>query len=101
MVFGAFSEISEEARKLLCYAADTDPGLLKNRTVAGASRRRASTPGSRSTASGSSAATRTSPTRPGTATTTHASTTGSKLTYTLAGDSSPVTPLGARPRNPN
>ena len=32
------------------------------------------------------------PTRPGTATTTHASTTGSKLTYTLAGDSSPVTP---------
>ena len=23
MVFGAFSEISEEARKLLCYAADT------------------------------------------------------------------------------
>ena len=31
--------------------------------------------------------TRTSPTRPGTATTTHASTTGSKLTYTLAGDS--------------
>ena len=41
------------------------------------------------------------PTRPGTATTTHASTTGSKLTYTLAGDSSPVTPLGARPRNPN
>ena len=28
-------------------------------------------------------ATRTSPTRPGTATTTHASTTGSKLTYTL------------------
>ena len=44
------------------------------------------------------AATRTSPTRPGTATTTHASTTGSKLTYTLAGDSSPVTPLGARPR---
>ena len=27
--------------------------------------------------------------------------TGSKLTYTLAGDSSPVTPLGARPRNPN
>ena len=33
--------------------------------------------------------------------TTHASTTGSKLTYTLAGDSSPVTPLGARPRNPN
>ena len=45
--------------------------------------------------------TRTSPTRPGTATTTHASTTGSKLTYTLAGDSSPVTPLGARPRNPN
>ena len=22
MVFGAFSEISEEARKLLCYAAD-------------------------------------------------------------------------------
>ena len=29
------------------------------------------------------------PTRPGTATTTHASTTGSKLTYTLAGDSSP------------
>ena len=48
---------------------------------------------SRSTASGSSesAATRTSPTRPGTATTTHASTTGSKLTYTLAGDGSPVT----------
>ena len=41
------------------------------------------------------------PTRPGTATTTHASTTGSKLTYTLAGDSSPVNPLGARPRNPN
>ena len=36
-------------------------------------------------------------TRPGTAaTTTHASTTGSKLTYTLAGDSSPVTPLTAR-----
>ena len=45
--------------------------------------------------------TRTSSTRPRTATTTHASTTGSKLTYTLAGDSSPVTPLGARPRNPN
>jgi hypothetical protein len=44
---------------------------------------------------------KTSPTRPGTATTTHASTTGSKLTYTLAGDSSPVTPPGARPRNPN
>ena len=37
----------------------------------------------------------------GAATTTHASTTGIKLTYTLAGDSSPVTPLGARPRNPN
>ena len=55
---------------------------------------------SRSTASGSSAATRTSPTRPGTATTTHASTTGSKLTYTLAGDSFPVT-LARRPRNPN
>ena len=38
--------------------------------------------------------TRTSPTRPGpgTATTTHASTTGSKPTYTLAGDSSPDTP---------
>ena len=33
--------------------------------------------------------------------TTHASTTGSKLTYTLAGDSSPDNPLGARPRNPN
>ena len=32
------------------------------------------------------------PTRPGTATTTHASTTGSKLTYTLAGDSCPDTP---------
>ena len=31
------------------------------------------------------------------ATTTHASTTDSKLTYTLAGDSSPVIPLGARP----
>ena len=44
---------------------------------------------------------KTSPTRPGTATTTHASTTGSKLTYTLAGDSSPDNPLGARPRNPN
>ena len=47
---------------------------------------------------------RTSPTRrpgPGTATTTHASTTGSKITYTLAGDSSPGSPLGARPRNPN
>ena len=29
MVFGAFSEISEEARKLLCYAADL--ALLKNR----------------------------------------------------------------------
>ena len=29
---------------------------------------------------------------PGTATTTHASTTGSKLTYTLAGGSSPDTP---------
>ena len=37
--------------------------------------------------------TRTSPTRPGTATTTHFSTTGSKPTYTLAGDtSSPDTP---------
>ena len=89
---------------------DHAAALFKNRlyrrwgiktAVAGASRRRTSTPGSRSTASGSSAATRTSPTRPGTATTTHASTTGSKLTYTLAGDSSPVTPLGARPRNPN
>ena len=44
---------------------------------------------------------RTSPTHPRTPTTTHASTTGSKLAYTLAGDSSPVTPLGARPRNPN
>ena len=33
-----------------------------------------------------------SPTRPGTATTTHFSTTGSKPTYTLAGDSSPDTP---------
>ena len=29
MVFGAFSEISEEAQKLLCYAADL--ALLKNR----------------------------------------------------------------------
>ena len=29
MVFGAFGEISEEARKLLCYAADL--ALLKNR----------------------------------------------------------------------
>ena len=38
----------------------------KRFTVAGASRPRASTPGSRSTASGSSAGTRTSPTRPGT-----------------------------------
>ena len=45
--------------------------------------------------------TRTSRTRSGTATTTHASTTGRKLTYTLAGDSSPDNPLGARPRNPN
>ena len=36
--------------------------------------------------------TRTSPTRPGTATTTHFSTTGSKPTYTLAVDSSPDTP---------
>ena len=35
---------------------------------------------------------RTSPTRPGTATTTHFSTTGSKPTYTLAGDGSPDTP---------
>ena len=34
------------------------------------------------------------------ATTTHASTTGSKLTYTLAGDSSPVTLMAPR-RNPN
>ena len=32
------------------------------------------------------------PTRQGTATTTNASTTGSKPTYTLAGDSSPDTP---------
>ena len=39
--------------------------------------------------SGSSAATRTSPTRPRTAMTTHASTTGSKITDTLVGDSSP------------
>ena len=98
MVFGAFSEISEEARKLLCYAADL--ALLKNRLyrrwgiktareyarikIDGLRRR---------------AATRTSPTRPGTATTTRATTTGSKLTYTLP------TPLpgrqGAWPQNPN
>jgi hypothetical protein len=39
--------------------------------------------------SGSSAATRTSPTRPRTAMPTHASTTGSKITGTLVGDSSP------------
>ena len=42
----------------------------------------------------SSAATRTSPTRPRTAATTHASTTGSKLTSTLARSSPP------RPQNP-
>ena len=53
MVFGAFSEISKEARKLLCYAADTTCSRTAF-TVAGASRRRASTPGSRSTASSSS-----------------------------------------------
>ena len=60
--------------------------LVIRKHNAGASRQRASTPRSRSTAG-----TRTSPTRPGTATTTHASTTGSKLTSTLAGDSSPAT----------
>ena len=55
MVFGAFSEISEEARKLLCYATDTTSPCSRTAfTVAGASRRRAGTPGSRSTASGSS-----------------------------------------------
>ena len=41
------------------------------------------------------------PTRQGTATTTNASTTGSKPTYTLAGDSSPDPSLGACPQNPN
>ena len=75
--------------------------LVIRKHNAGASRQRASTPGSRSTASGSSAGTRTSPTRPGTAMTTHASTTGSKLTYTLAGDSSPVTPPRRAPPQPN
>ena len=52
MVFGAFSEISEEARKLLCYAADL--ALLKNRLYRRWGIETASTPGSRSTASGSS-----------------------------------------------
>ena len=56
MVFGAFGEISEEARKLLCYAADL--ALLKNRLYRRwgieTERDGASTPGSRSTASGSS-----------------------------------------------
>ena len=52
MVFGA-CEISEEARKLLCYAADL--ALLKNRLYRrwGIETARA-LPGSRSTASGSS-----------------------------------------------
>jgi hypothetical protein len=41
MVFGAFSEISEEARKLLCYATDTTSPCSRTAfTVAGASRRR-------------------------------------------------------------
>ena len=79
MVFGAFSEISKEARKLLCY-----PALLKNRLYrrwginTAREYARIKIDGLRPRA-----ATRTSPTRPGTATTTHASTTGSKLTYTL------------------
>ena len=62
--------------------------------------RRASTPGSRSTASGSSAATRTSPTRPGTATTTHASTTGSRTNATRPRGGSPVTPSRRAPPQP-
>ena len=94
MVFGAFSEISEEARKLLCYAADL--ALLKNRLY-----RRWGIKTAREYARikidclrlVGGRVTRTSPTRPGTATTTHFSTTGSKPTYTLAGDtSSPETP---------
>ena len=65
---------------------DHAAALLKNRLYRhwGIKTARESTPGSRSMASGSSAVTRTSPTCPGTTTTTHASTTGSKLTYTLA-----------------
>ena len=100
MVFGAFSEISEEARTLLCYAADATAArtwvedgatsqehaaaLLKNRLY-----RRWGIKTAREYARikidglRPRAATRTSPTRPGTATTTRASTTGSKLTYTL------------------
>ena len=100
MVFGAFSEISEEARKLLCYAADL--ALLKNRLYR---RWGINTPREYARikiyVSAYFSGNLTSRTRSGTATTTHASTTGRKLTYTLAGDSSPVTPLGARPRNPN
>ena len=68
MVFGAFSEISEEARKLLCYAADATAArtwvedgatsqehaaaLLKNRLLPSLGHQDgASMPGSRSTAS--------------------------------------------------
>ena len=114
MVFGAFGEISEEARTLLCYAADATAArtwvedgatsqehaaaLLKNRLYRrwGIKTARVCPDQDRRPRR---AATRTSPTRPGTATTTHASTTGSKLTYTLP------TPLpgrqGAWPQNPN
>ena len=97
MVFGAFGEISEEARTLLCYAADATAArtwvedgatseehaaaLLKNRLYrrwginTAREYARIKIDGLRPRA-----ATRTSPTRPGTATTTHASTTGSKFT---------------------
>jgi hypothetical protein len=113
MVFGAFSEILEEARKLLCYAADATAArtwvedgatsqehaaaLLKNRLYRrwGIKTARVCPDQDRRPRR---AATRTSPTRPGTATT-RATTTGSKLTYTLP------TPLPGRqdawPQNPN
>ena len=71
--------------------------LVIRKHNAGASRQRASTPGSRSTASGSSTGTRLHQRARAPAMTTHASTTGSKLTYTLAWDSSPVTLPWARP----
>ena len=73
MVFGAFGEISEEARKLLCYAADL--ALLKNRLYrrwgieTAREYARIKIDGLRLVGG-----TRTSPTRPRTAT--HASTTG-------------------------
>ena len=104
----------EEARTLLCYAADataartwvadgatsqgTRPPCSRTAfTVAGASRRRASTPGSRSTASGSSAATRTH--QRARARRRHARYDRQQAAYTLAG-MAPRQPSRRAPRNP-